>query len=253
MGLANEMARRPAILAATASRAGVTNSDVQMANSTINAAIDAVAQHGLYRRNHRQMSLCRCRPRTLQKRTMICQGRLVLISEVSQQSTHLPSCVFYSTQPPSTRNSYQLGWRFGNGRDYMSTIVALALCLKGSGRGQWSLSPGIKAFNSIRLNASPLMRLIRLHRWIQSPYASAGGRGISKASWDKINLYWRCSLKWLIQEGKASPLDLDYDTGRSVLHGLMAGLRWRQPVDDVFWSSIQELGIPNNTLDTKGR
>ena len=253
MGLANEMARRPGILAATASRAGVTNSDVQVANSTIDAAIDAVAQHGLSRRSHRQMSSCRCRPRTLQKRTMICQGRLVLISEVSQQSTHLPSCVFYSSQPSSTTNSYQLGWRFGNSRDYMSTIVALAFRLKDSGRGQWSLSPGIKAFNSIRLWASPLIRLIRLYGWSQSPLISADVRGISKASCNTLNLYWRCSLKWLIQEGKASPLDLDYDTGRSVLHVLMPGLWHPESLDGVFWSSIHELGIPNNTLDTEGR
>jgi hypothetical protein len=67
--------------------------------------------------------------------------------------------------------------------------------------------------------------------------------------------YWKLSMRALIQERKASPLDVDFDTGETILHDVVAP-QWGRPasgLDEFFTRTMQELGSPVDTRDHSGR
>ncbi|KAL2210334.1 hypothetical protein CC79DRAFT_1355055 [Sarocladium strictum] len=124
-------------------------------------------------------------------------------------------------QPAVKTRSYSLGLRLTSCNKYMATVVALAInATIGFGGAQWSFSPGIRTYNHIEMRRSPLRRL-----WKAVPIAtclSDDRRTTLRPVYHDLAEYWKSSMRALVQDGKASPLDVDFGTGESILHLVVA-------------------------------
>lgn len=239
---------RPGVLAATAAEAGVTGSDVSLAAAALHASASATSSFAARTKISTQRRACRCRAVLVTERHVATRGPVVLLTEGTQAIAHLPDCIFVKSEPPSTTKSYKLGWRFGDRRAYMTSVVALALSFSSLGRGQWSVSPTIQAFNYIELRESPLYKLLQwaIRQRRENPTIDRLPRVLR----DRVEKYRALSLKALIRDGKASPRDVDFQTGSTVLHWAMTtGLFAHGFVLD----TLRELGIPNDVKDQEGQ
>ena len=56
-----------------------------------------------------------------------------------------------------------------------------------------------------------------------------------------------------MQEGKASPMDVDSVTGQTALHIMVKGGLVHDEQADEFYKGVADMRFPNNAKDSKGR